>query len=351
MTSSSSPDGMLRIAQIGCGYWGINLLRCFLQNPRVSLVGVAELSQKRIGDLAKRYPAIPATSEHRELINGPADAVVIATPAANHFELAKECLLKDKHVFVEKPIALNVRDAEELVRLAEGRNLRLMVGHTFEYNAAVRMLRNYLEKGEVGEVYYLYGARLNLGRVQSDINAMWSLAPHDLSILLYILQKMPVAVAARGFSFLQPGIEDIVFMILDFPGDVHAHIHVSWLDPNKARLLTVVGSEKMIVYDDTSLDAKIRIFDKGITRNAVDQSLGEYDSFEKFQLILRAGDVAVPHFIFPEPLQVECDHFVECIEKRQTPLTDGRDGLHVVNILEAAQQSLKSGGEKVNIPW
>lgn len=341
----------VRVAQIGCGYWGVNLLRCFQQIPAVVLTGVAELRQERMAYLADKYPALPTTSDYRELLDSTVDAVVIATPPATHYALAKECLLNNKHVLVEKPLAMCATDAVDLVALAEKQGLVLMVGHTFEYNAAVRALRNYMANGEIGEPYYLYMARLNLGRVQSDINAMWSLAPHDVSILLYVLQEEPIAVSARGLSFLQPGIDDVVFMLVEFPDGIRAHIHVSWLDPNKVRQLTLVGSKKMIVYDDVSADAKIRIYDKGVTRNNVQQSLGEYDSFGKFQLTLRAGDVVIPHLDFPEPLQVECSHFVDCVKKGQTPLSDGQSGLRVVRVLEAAQRSLNADGSREEIPW
>jgi len=341
----------VRIAQIGCGYWGINLLRCFQQIAGVLVVGVAELRQERITYLNDKYPTVPTTSDYRELLDNTVDAVVIATPPVTHYALAKECLLHDKHVLVEKPLAMRADDAADLVEIARMRGLVLMVGHTFEYNAAVRALRNYVANGEIGEVYYLYMSRLNLGRVQSDINAMWSLAPHDVSILMYVLRQQPVTVSARGISLLQPGIEDVVFMLLEFPNSVYAHIHVSWLDPNKVRQLTIVGSKKMIVYDDVSPDAKIRIYDKGVTRNNVSQSLGDYDSFGKFQLTLRAGDVVIPHLDFPEPLQVECDHFVDCIRNGETPLSDGQSGLRVVKVLEAAQRSLSAGGRKEEIVW
>jgi len=341
----------VRVAQIGCGYWGINLLRCFHQIPEVVPAGVAELRQERIQHLKNKYPALPTTPDYRELLDSTVDAVVIATPPATHYALGKDCLLNNKHVLVEKPLAMCTRDAVDLVQLADKRGLVLMVGHTFEYNAAVRALRNYVANGEIGEPYYLYMARLNLGRVQSDINAMWSLAPHDVSILLYVLQREPIAVSARGLSFLQPGIDDVVFILVEFPGGINANIHVSWLDPNKVRQLTIVGSKKMIVYDDVSPDAKIRIYDKGITRNNVKQSLGEYDSFGKFQLTLRAGDVVIPHLEFPEPLQVECSHFVDCIRNGQTPLSDGQSGLRVVQVLEAAQRSLDRGGRREEIVW
>lgn len=351
MNQDESTERALRVAQIGCGYWGINLLRCLQQNPEVDIVGVAETSRERRKILAGKHPLLPVMHDYKDLLGNDIDALVIATPPATHFELAKDCLLHDKHVLVEKPMAMRSKEAKELINLADSRVLTLMAGHTFEYNSAVHKLQDYVAKGEIGEVYYIYMARLNLGRVQPDINAMWSLAPHDVSILLYVLQSVPEAVSARGFSFLRQGIEDVVFMILDFPDGLRAHIHVSWLDPNKMRKLTMVGSKKMIVYDDTSPEAKIRIYDKGITRSDVKKNLGEYDTFGEFQLTLRAGDVTLPHLDFPEPLQVECNHFIDCIRKKQTPISDGKSGLKVVQVLETAQKSLETGGKRIEIQW
>jgi predicted dehydrogenase len=266
-----------------------------------------------------------------------------------HFDFARKALEAGKHVFVEKPLATTLEDAAALVDLARKNNLILMVGHTFEYNAAVQEVKKYIDRGDLGDVYYLYAQRLNLGKVRDDINAMWNLAPHDISIVLYWLGQEPVSLQARGITCLQEGLEDVVFLILNFPGGVSAHIHTSWLDPNKVRKMTVVGSKKMIVYDDTSAEARIQIFDKGIDRKNIDVNLGEYDSFAKFQLIQRAGDLLIPRVHFAEPLRTECAHFIECIEKGETPRTDGESGLRVVKILEAADASLKENGKVISL--
>ena len=243
---------------------------------------------------------------------------------------------------VEKPLAQTSAQCRELIALAEARRLTLMTGHVFLFNAAVRKVKEYIQSGELGEIYYLYTQRLNMGRLQSDVNALWNFAPHDFSILCYWLDAMPEQVIARGYSYIQPGIEDVVFVTLNFPGGVGANVHISWLDPRKVRCMTVVGSRKMVVYDDMSADAKISVYDKGVTRQPqAPVSLGRYESFGEFQLLLRAGDVLIPKINFVEPLQMECRHFAECIQTQARPLTDGYNGLQVVEILEAAERAMR----------
>jgi predicted dehydrogenase len=339
---------MISLGIIGCGYWGPNLLRNFYALPDCQVKYVADPSPSSREYVQKYYPSVKAISDYREVLTSPVDGVVISTPAETHYALAKEFLIADKHVLVEKPLAMLTSEAKELVDLSEKRNRVLMVGHTFEYNAAVRYLKKAIESGQIGKIYYIYAQRLNLGIVRQDINALWSLAPHDISILLYIINKMPLAISATGRDFLQPGIEDVVFMTLYFPEDVIAHVQVSWLDPGKVRRFTIVGSERMIVYDDVS-DAKIQIFDKGIKKQNLKDSLGAYDDFGKFQLIKVAGDVVFPKIDFTEPLKMECRHFVDCIVKQSTPFTDGQNGLRVVTVLEGAQRSLKQKGELIKL--
>ncbi len=341
---------MISVGLIGCGYWGPNLLRNFCALPACRVTRVAEIDKSRIEYLHKQYPAISVTSNAQDVFSADIDAVVIATPAATHYALAKEALERHKHVLVEKPLAMTSIQAQELIDLAAKNNCRLMVGHTFEYNAAVNYLHEAITSGTIGKPYYLYAQRLNLGIVRQDINALWNLAPHDISILNFILNKLPQGVAADGKAFLQPGIEDVVFMTLHYPDDVLAHVQVSWLDPGKVRKMTVVGSEKMIVYDDVA-DAKIQVYEKGIRKQNISDSLGRYDDFGKFQLIKVAGDVLFPKLDFVEPLKLECSHFLECIAGGQTPKTDGPNGLRVVRILEAAQRSLESGGKFIDIRW
>ena len=342
---------MVGIGVVGAGYWGPNLIRNFAAVEGCSLRQVADLSEARLASIKQGYPGVRTTTSFQDLLEDPdIHGIAVATPVETHYELAGQILDAGKSVFVEKPLARSVAQCEDLIRRARARNLVLMVGHTFEYNAAVERIEEYIQQQELGEIYYIYSQRLNLGVVRHDVNAMWNLAPHDISIALRWLKKMPVAVNARGHTFLQKGIEDVVYLNLEFDDGVGVHIHVSWLDPGKVRRMTVVGSKKMVVYDDVSTEAKIQLFDKGIDRRHLDDSLGDFDSFGKFQLIQRAGDVLIPRLEFTEPLKEECIHFVECIIQKKQPLTDGENGLRVVRILEAASQSLARDGASVPVP-
>jgi len=341
---------MLRLAQIGIGYWGKNLLRNFMTAHDTQVVAICDRDPAVLQKNAVQFPLLKFSERAQEIFDdSQIDTVAIATPPESHFELARAALQAGKHVFVEKPLGRSSAECTELMALAEKQERVLMVGHTFLYNAAVNKVREYVQSGELGEIYYLYSQRLNLGRVRQDVDAMWNLAPHDLSILLHWLQQKPLRVSARGSAYLQKGIADVVFIQLEFAGGVTANIHVSWLDPNKVRRMTIVGSKKMVVYDDVELDHKVRVFDKGITRQDLSASLGEFDSFGKFQLIQRAGDVLVPKVDFIEPLKVQCQHFIDCIVNQQKPLSDGANGLEVVQILEAAQRSMESGGGMVEV--
>ena len=311
---ASNMKQTINLAQIGVGYWGRNLLRSFYHSEYIGTLIAVDPSEKAQQWVKKEYPTIKIRDGFESVLkDSSVQAIVLATPANTHFALAKQALLAGKHLFVEKPLALSVKEAEELVALARLNRRILMVGHTFLYNAAVRTIKSYIEEGLLGQIYYVYSQRLNLGRVRSDVNALWNLAPHDLSILLYWFEKLPLQVSAKGDSFLQDSVEDVVFLNLDFQGGVSAHVHVSWLDPNKRRSMTLVGSKKMVVYEDTSADAKIKIYDKGITKKNIDDSLGDYDNFGKFQLIQRAGDLLIPKINFIEPLRVETNHFLESI--------------------------------------
>jgi len=341
---------MTGIGVVGAGYWGPNLIRNFAAAESCALAGVADLDEGRLARMKNSYPKITVTTRFQDLLDNPEiQGIALSTPANTHYELARQVLEAGKNVFVEKPLAQTVAECEDLIRLAGERNRVLMVGHTFEYNAAVQRVEEYIRNQELGEIYYIYSQRLNLGVVRQDVNAMWNLAPHDISIALRWLGAMPAAVNAQGYTYLQEGVEDVVYLNLEFADGVAVHIHVSWLDPGKVRRMTVVGSEKMVVYDDASTEAKIQLFDKGIDRQHIDGSLGDFDSFGKFQLIQRAGDVLIPRIDFVEPLKVECAHFVECIAQNKTPITDGENGLRVVKVLEAATQSLAQGGVSVEI--
>ena len=330
----------VHIAQIGYGYWGPNLARNFSQLPGAELTYLVDANPEAL-DKARRLYACQTTTNFADVLKDTTvDAVVIATPARSHYELAKTALLAGKHVLVEKPLAMSVAEGRDLVTLAAARDLRLMVGHVFEYNPAVRYIRTAIQAGELGEVYYLYSRRVNLGRVQSDVNALWSIAPHDISIALHLLDQMPEAVSCQGASCLNGQVEDVIFLTLHFPGNVLCHVHASWLDPSKTREMTVVGSRRMIVYDDVSTEGKVRIYDKGAYRKG-DPIYGE------FQYKLHSGDIWIPRIDMREPLQEECAHFVECVRTGARPLTDGENGLRVVSVLAAGQRSLNAGGTKV----
>jgi len=343
-------SGLNVLVQLGCGYWGPNLLRNFSAQPGCRVKWVAEPSAKRRAYVLENYPRSQVTPDWQVAVNDPeVDGVVVSTPASTHFELARAALRAGKHVFVEKPLAMTTGEADELASLAAATGRTLMVGHTFLYNAAVRYVKGLLDSGQLGQVYYIYSQRLNLGQVRSDVNAWWNLAPHDVSILLYLMDGvLPVSVAAHGVDYIQPGIEDVVFATLTWANRVCAHIQVSWLDPGKVRRMTLVGSRKMVVYDDVS-DEKIAVLDKGVDRVPKAGERMDYDHFNSYQLLHRTGDVLLPRIDFQEPLKVEAAHFLECLRTGQPPLTGARHARDVVAVLEAAQRSLREGGRVVNI--
>ncbi len=332
----------IRVAVVGLGHWGPNLARNIHALSDARLHALCDADAARLQRWAERYPTARAVSDFHRLLEDPSlDAVMLATPVRTHYALARAVLQAGKHVFVEKPLARTTQEARELVQLAESKGLILMVGHVFLYNAAVRQVKAYIDSGELGEIYYIYAQRLNLGIVRQDVNALWNFAPHDISIINYWLGGMPVRVNAHGYAYLQPNIEDVVFLNLEYPGGQAASVHVSWLDPNKVRRMTVVGSKKMVVYDDVSPDAKIRLYDKGVDRKP-SNGLGRYATFGEFQLLLRAGDLLIPKIPFTEPLRAECQAFVDAIRTGIPPLADGRNGLAVVEVLEAAHSAMKA---------
>lgn len=339
---------MINFGLIGVGYWGPNLARNLNGTENGTLKWICDSNSGAIKKMAAGYPSVSTTSDPEEFLRASdLDAVVIATPAGTHFDLARKCLTAGKHVLVEKPLAMSGVECDELIDIAESKGLKLMVGHTFLYSPPVLRLKELLGSGEVGDVYYAYSTRANLGQIRKDVNAMWNLAPHDVAIMLYLFGAAPVSVSAKGITRIQPGIEDVVFMYLDFPGNITAHIHVSWLDPGKVRKLTLVGSKKMVVYDDVNTDAKIQIMDKGVTRVA--NGAESFSSFGEFQLLLRAGDVLIPKIPATEPLKIECQHFADCIISNERPLTDGIHGKQVVRILEAAQESMRCNSCPVEV--
>lgn len=339
----------IHIAIVGLGYWGPNLARNFSAVKDAKVTVLCDLDQEKAQSIQERFcPDARLTSEIDSLIEDKTlDAVVLATPIRTHFELAHRFLSHGKHVFVEKPLAQTSEECQSLIEIADKNNRTLMVGHVFEFNAAVRWIKNYLDSGELGTLFYAYSQRLNLGRVQNDINVLWSLAPHDISILNYLIGKEPQQISAKGFSYLTPGIEDVVFATLTYPGGIGAHFHVAWMDPRKVRGMTLVGSKTMLVYDDVSSDAKITIYDKGITD--LDDFLKSPESFSDFQFRLRAGDMRVPAIRFDEPLFNECQHFIESIQTGTKPLTDGQNGMRVVRVLHACQRSVQQNGASIDI--
>ncbi|HKC62736.1 MAG TPA: Gfo/Idh/MocA family oxidoreductase [Pyrinomonadaceae bacterium] len=335
---------MINVALIGLGYWGPNLARNLSLLSRARLHAICDMRAERLENFGRQYSGVKKMANAADVFADPEiDAVVIATPVQTHFELAAAALRAGKHVMVEKPLAQSAQQCEELIALADARQLILMTGHVFIYNAAVRKVKEHIQSGELGEIYYIYSQRLNLGIIRQDVNALWNFCPHDFSILHYWLGATPERIFAHGYSYVQPGIEDVVFVTMDFPNGIGANVHISWLDPNKLRRMTVVGSEKMVIYDDVSADAKVLVYDKSVSkRPKSEMSLGHYENFGEFQLLLRAGDVLIPKIDFVEPLKLECQHFVDCILGGKQPLTDGRDGLKVVQMLEAAQASLNT---------
>jgi predicted dehydrogenase len=336
------PD-QITIAQIGCGYWGPNLLRNFSSQSDCRVKYVVDVSPDRRAYVEHNFPKTKAVPDVETVwSDSEVDAVIIATPAASHYQLTKSALERGKHVFVEKPLANSIVRADELIVLAAERGRTLMAGHTFLYNAAVRYAKKLLDEGELGQVYYVYSQRLNLGQVRSDVNAWWNLAPHDVSILLYLMKnELPVSVSAVGVSYIQPGIEDVVFATLKWSSGVSAHIHVSWLDPGKVRKMTFVGSRKMVIYDDVGED-KIIVLDKGVDRVPKIGERMDYDQVN-YQLVHRTGDVWLPRISFQEPLKVEAAHFLDCLRTGKQPLTGPKHARDVVAVLEATQTALQTG--------
>ena len=334
---------MLKIGVIGCGYWGPNLIRNFRNTANCEMSICCDTQEDRLKRIHSLFPEIETTRDHEELLHSDLDAVAIATPVWTHYPLAKAFLEAGKHVFVEKPLTRSSAECEELIQLAEERNLKLMVGHTFEYTAAVNKIKEIVSSGELGEILYINSTRVNLGLFQQDINVIWDLAPHDISIITYVLEQEPVRVNAQGISHFKEGIEDVAMTSLTFDGGTIAFIRNSWIDPNKVRDMIFVGSKKMLVYNDTSPNEKIKIYDKGVDKPPY------YDNFGEFQFSYRYGDIYIPHIQEHEALSRECGHFIECIESGNTPRSDGYSGLRVIRIIEAANQSLKEEGRAIPV--
>jgi predicted dehydrogenase len=332
----------IRIGAIGYGYWGPNLIRNFVEISSSEVVAVADLDEKRLSHLRGRHPQIPVTTQNfRDLFDMNLDAVIVATPPHTHHAVVRECLEHGLHVLVEKPLTLKSDDARDLIRIAEKNNRILMVGHTFEYNPAVRALKAMIDSGELGKIQYIDAVRVSLGLFSSHLNVIWDLAPHDISILLYLLGVAPVSVAAQGNRCVQENIEDVAYLTMRFPDNILTHMRLSWLDPRKTRRITVVGSKKMVIYDDVEPLEKLKVYDKRV------DAIRHTDTFGAFHFAYHYGDVVSPYIRFDEPLRVECDHFLKCIRDGKQPQTNGESGLRVVQIIEAAQHSLENGNKVV----
>jgi len=330
------------VAVVGLGYWGPNWIRNFYSLQCAQRLVACDLSAERLNHVKNLYPSVETTDSFDAVLKDPdIEGVVIATPVSTHYRLAKQCLEADKAVVVEKPMATARSEAADLVRLARLRDRVLMAGHTFEYSAPVIKLRELISSGEIGEVLYISSVRAYLGLFQHDVNVAWDLATHDISIILMLLGQMPESVSCQGQSHFRREIEDVALITMHLPHNVIAFVHVSWLDPNKIRRTTIVGSRRMLVYDDTALQEKIRIYDRGVTVRPY------YDNYGEFQYAYRYGDIHIPRIEEVEPIKRECEHFVDCIRNNLTPATDGLNGLRVVAVLEAAQISLRNGGVAV----
>jgi predicted dehydrogenase len=332
------------IGIIGCGYWGPNLLRNFAENEAAELRAICDIDADRLAAIGRRYPAAVTTTDCSRLLNDPGiAAVVIATPVATHFPLAKKALQAGKHVLIEKPLTTSVREAEELISLAERNGLTLMVDHTFVYTGAVRKIKEIVSSGELGELLYFDSNRINLGLFQRDINVVWDLAPHDLSIMDYIIGRQPLGLSAIGSCHIEQGIENIAYVLLRFADEFIAHFHFNWLSPVKIRRTLIAGTRKMILYDDIEPTEKVRVYDKGVTSNRDVDKEAAYQTLVSY----RTGDVWAPKLDSTEALRYVCDEFLGAIKESRLPLTDGAAGLRVVRLLEAAQQSIKHGGQAI----
>jgi len=334
----------IKIGVVGCGYWGPNLVRNFRSLPDCRMKVMCDVSEARLKHFRTLYPDVEAETRFEHLLSGSTvDAIAIATPVKHHFKMAKASLLAGKHTFIEKPMASSIAECEELVDIARRQGLILMVGHTFLYSAAVRKIKAIIDRGDIGEIRYISARRLNLGLFQTDINVTWDLAPHDISIILYLIGERPGSLNCRGAAHVTPGIEDVTSMNLHFTKERSAIIHSSWLDPRKVREMTIVGTKRMIVYDDVASPEKIKIYDMRVEPPA------HYDTFAEFQYAYHYGDMYCPYIKQDEPLKTECQHFLDCIKNGTVPLTSGEAGLEVVRILEASSQSAKRDGAPIDL--
>ena len=343
-TNGQNPRQLTRIGVLGCGYWGPLLVRNFRSLSNCSLKTICDVSEVRLKHLRSLYPEVQTVRDDEALfLDDELDAVVIATPVKHHHRLAKASLLAGKHTFIEKPMAASSAECEELIEIARRNGLVLMVDHTFVYSAAVEKMMQIIRAGDLGDIRYINSRRLNLGLFQKDINVTWDLAPHDISIILHILGESPSSVNCQGNAHVTPQIEDVTNMSLYFGQKRFATIQSSWLEPRKVREMTIVGTQRMIVYDDLKLREKIQVYDVRVERPP------HYDTFAEFEYSYHYGDSYIPYVSQTEPLKSVCEHFLECIEHGLEPLSGGREGLELVRILEAASLSLKSNGAPIDL--
>jgi len=333
------------IAVLGCGYWGVNYVRVFNEIPETRVVVACDQRPERVREIAQRYPGIAVTTDVADALAMPGvDAVVVCTEATSHHRVARECFRAGKHVLIEKPIATTSQDAEDLIAAASARKLTLMVGHTFLYNAGVQRVKEYIDRKEVGRIYYLYARRTNLGPIRKDVNALWDLAPHDISIFNYFMDSAPLWVSAVGSRALRNGREDVGFIVLGYPDNVLGQIHVSWADPHKVREVVVVGSDKRIVFNDLQTMEQVRVFEKGVA-----PLMQNGEGIGGDQLVVRDGDIISPSIQPREPLKTLAAHFAECVIHGRRPLTDGPAGRDVVRVLEAVDKSMAMRGTPVEL--
>ncbi len=337
---------MLTIGVIGCGHWGPNHIRIFSQSGRSKVAMCADLDDKRLAAIAALYPSIKITKNYQDILKDPAiDAVVIAVPTNFHVAVTREALKAGKHVLCEKPLSLKPEECSELGELAQAHKRILMVGHIFVFNQGVTRMREYIKGGELGKVHYAHSQRTNLGPFRYDVNALWDLAPHDISIFNYLFDSCPVSVSARGHKCLGNSLEDLAFATLDYPNNVLANIHVSWLDPKKVRQITIVGDKKMVAWDDLDIEGPIKLYDKHVEKTDV-----YYETYGEFQLLSREGGITIPKIGINEPLKAQANYFLECIAQTKNPdLADAKQAGDVVRTLCAIQESINRRGELVKL--
>lgn len=337
---------MISMGVIGCGHWGPNHIRIFSQISGVSVSACADLDEERLRSIKTAYPDIRTTKNYKEILSSrDIDAVCIATPTATHFDLVKQALEAEKHVLCEKPLSLKSDECLKLKKLAEDKEKVLAIGHIFIFNEGIRFLKNYVQSGELGNVYYAHSERTNLGPFRYDVNALWDLAPHDLSIFNYLFDAAPISVSARGQKALKTSLEDLAFATLEYPNNILVNVHVSWLDPRKVRQITIVGDQKMVVWDDLDSLGPVKLYDKHVEKTQV-----FYQTYGEFQLLSKEGSITIPKVVMKEPLKVQNQYFIDCIEKRNSAkLIDAEKAYDVVRTLEAIQESMDNGGHPVRV--